>query len=276
MIYEEGRTRAWFPIATGTGERNEISFFPLVRAAHVESPDLRRPCRVTQRLERHGGFNNPPTFEPSHRHVPHRIPVSVDLNPIGCLSVDPAAKRCDLEVHQASPVVERVEDERKAVVAGDATAVLPELVRGDVLRMAFPTAAADIHVLVVKKTPIARSSRSPVGPRHIGSRSTDPAVMFEGARPLIDLVCQPRPQLENAFQVQAPTPRLAALLVGRIYPIFSLLAPGQLGASPPSCHARLSPRAARGRMVPRVNQPEGEARMTTTRIAQTTNTEVRP
>ena len=95
----------------------------------------------------------PPSKRPG-LHFPHRIPIAAVLPVVDHRPVGPAAERIHRERERASPIVERVEDERDQIVPLPAVgAVSPHLSRDQPVHLTVPYPERDIHVLVVERDP---------------------------------------------------------------------------------------------------------------------------
>src|SRR6266540_4059049 len=97
---------------------------PLVHAARIHAPELRRARAVPERLEWNGELRGPPAVKRADAEIEHRVPVAIP--PLARdLSVLPPADWIDEEADTIAAVVERVEHNRQALVLKGVGAVLP-------------------------------------------------------------------------------------------------------------------------------------------------------
>src|SRR6185295_18683888 len=93
---------------------------------------------VAERFEGDGRLDGPAARKPSHRDIPHRVPVGAELTLVGALSIHARAERVDFKLKRVAPIVKRIEREADAIAHSDVIAVTPHFVGYHAVRLTFP------------------------------------------------------------------------------------------------------------------------------------------
>ena len=93
--------------------RNDVSLFRRTRRFKLDTPNLRRPLPVAERLERDLHFDRPSPVEAPRPDIPHRIPIAIKVHFVADLEVEDASDRIDQERDRIAAVVERCRTRRQ-------------------------------------------------------------------------------------------------------------------------------------------------------------------
>ena len=109
---------------------------------------------VAKRLEGNRHLDRPPALESSRAHVPHRVPVDVEIAFVGDRLVGARAERVGVEEVAVPAIVERVEDHAEGIVLAKLGRVAPQLVGNPPLgRRRIPAARGNVDVAAVEHHP---------------------------------------------------------------------------------------------------------------------------